>query len=407
MAAFEYEALDPVGRVKRGVITADSARLARRELRQSKLVPLKLEPAISARNEAATWLSRLNTPRVSASDIMLMTRQLATMVSAAAPIEEALHTIAMQTESKALQKTVFAVRASVTEGARLSEAMALHPSVFSALYVSLVNAGELSGALGPILERLADHLEKSGRMRAKVTAALVYPLVLAAVASLVVLLLLVFVVPKVVDQFASLGQELPLLTRALIFISSALQSYGLFALVLMCLGGFVARRELKKPTQRKSLDAWILRLPVVGKVVRQHQAARLARTLGTLFSAGVPALDALTSAKATMTNAVLAEGVGSVINSVREGTSLSVALRSSKVFPPIVSYMAASGENSGRVDAMLDKAADQMEREFEAATTIAVGLLEPGIIVVMGAVVALIVMAILMPIFQLNSLALM
>ena len=407
MASFEYEALDARGRVRKGVVTAETARLARRELRQGRLVPIKLEPTSRARDAALSWAARVFAPRIGAADIMLMTRQLATMIGAAAPIEEAVHAIALQTESKALQNVLFDVRAAVSEGTKLSEALARHSRAFSSLYVSLVGAGETSGALGSILERLADHLEKTSLMRAKVTAALVYPLALAAVAAFVVLMLLIFVVPKVVEQFDSLGQDLPLLTRALISLSAAIKNYGLIALLAFVGLAFFARRELTKPTVRHRVDGFILILPVVGRVVRQHQVARLARTLGTLFSAQVPALDALTAAKATLTNAVLADGMTKVIAAVREGAGLSAALRQTRVFPPIVAYMVASGENSGRLDVMLDKSADQLEREFESVTALAVGLLEPGIIVCMGGIVALIIMAILMPIFQLNSLALM
>jgi len=407
MAAFEYEALDALGRTRKGVVTAETPRMARRELRQNRLVPVRVTPAADSGQGIASRLPRLFAPRISASDIMLVTRQLATMISAAAPVEEALHAVALQAENKALQGVLFAVRASVTEGSKLSEALARHPGAFSSLYVSLVGAGEMSGALGPILERLADHLERTNRMRAKVTIALVYPSVLAAVAGFVVLVLLMFVVPKVVEQFDSLGQELPLLTKALIAVSGALTDYGLLALVTLIAAGFFFRRRLRQPDVRRHFDNAILRLPVLGRVVRQHQVARLARTLGTLFAAGIPALDALAAARATLTNTVLADGVSSVIAAVREGAGLSAALRQSKVFPPVVATMVAGGENSGRLDAMLDKAAEQLEREFESVTALAVGLLEPGIIVVMGGIVALIVMAILMPIFQLNTLALM
>jgi general secretion pathway protein F len=407
MAAFDYEALDQQGARRIGVITADSARHARRELRQSKLVPLRVEAASTSRLDTSALLQRLRPPRISASELALFTRQLATLVSAAAPLEEALHTIAMQCESKPLQKTIFAVRTAVTEGARLSEAFRLYPNVFSSFYTSLVDAGESSGTLGIVLERLADNLETSGKLKGKVMAAIIYPCVLAVVAMAVVMLLLIFVVPKVVDQFASLGQDLPLITRATIGISWFVQVFALPAVVLAIGTGFLVRRQLAQPHGRLRIHRMMLNVPVMGRVVAQHQTARLARTLATLFAAGVPVLEALHAARATLSNAVLASAIERVAIAVREGSSLSAAIRQEKVFPPIVTYMAASGEGSGRLDAMLDKAADQLEREFESTTVVAVGLLEPAIIVVMGAVVGLIIMAILMPIFQLNSLALM
>ncbi|MDX2143251.1 MAG: type II secretion system inner membrane protein GspF [Rhodospirillaceae bacterium] len=407
MTAFDYEALDVLGRVKRGVITADNARLARKELRHSKLVPVKLEPASQAASRNRVMLPTPWRDRIPSADVMLATRQLATMVNAAAPIEEALNVIALQAENRALRNILLNVRASVIEGARLSEALAAHPRVFTPLYVALVSAGEMSGALGAILERLADHLEKTSRLRAKVLTALIYPAVLAAVAGLMVLLLLIFVVPKIVDQFASLGQDLPWLTRALIVVSEGLQSYGLIGLALIALAAVVLKRELRKPAVRLAVDARLLSVPVLGKLVRRLHASRMARTLSVLIGSGVPALDAIGAAKSTVTNAVLTEKMTGVLNAVREGTSLSAALRQSQAFPPILAFMAASGETSGRLDVLLEKAADQLDRELENATAVALGLLEPAIVVLMGAMVAVIVMAIVMPIFQLNSLALM
>ena len=402
MAAFEYEALDGTGAVKAGIITADTARLARRELRQSKLVALKLNPVATAKPGAGP----LRGTAVNSAALMMMTRQLATMVSAAAPLEEAVHTIAMQSDHKRLQATLLAVRGNIMEGFRLSDALAQHPRVFPSLYCALVAAGELSGNLGAVLERLADHLERAQRMRAKVLAALIYPLALAGVAVLVIGILMTFVVPKVIEQFESLDQQLPLLTRILIGISKGFTTYALPSVILIAaaIAGFVV--ALRKPHFRRKVDAILLRLPILGKLLRGLHAARLCRTLSTLVASGSPVVEGLVAAKRTIRNLVLQDAVGRMVTAIHEGSSLSNALRRADLLPPMVTYMSAVGENTGKLDVMLAKAADHLEGEFESVTSAALSLLEPAIIVVMGTIVAMIVLAILMPILKLNSLAL-
>jgi general secretion pathway protein F len=408
MPAFEYEALDASGALKTGVVSADNARLARRELRQIRLMPVRIAPVTLQHGRAGGWIPALRSrTRIKPAAMMLLTRQLATMVSAAAPLEEALHTIALQADDKAVRGTLLAVRTSVTEGMRLADALALHPDVFSPLYRALIAAGELSGHLGTVLERLADHLEKTERLRAKVATALIYPIVLSAVAAGVVMILMTFVVPKVIAQFDSLGQDLPLLTRILVFVSESLAAYG-WLLLALCVGaGIAASRALRRPAIRRRVDAFSLRLPVIGKLLRGLYAARLARTLGTLVASGSPITDGLVAAKATISNVVLADAVGAVGIAIHEGASLSQAIRRTGLFPPMIVYMAAVGESTGRLEVMLTKAAEHLEREFETFTTTAIGLLEPLIVVFMGGVVAMIVLAILLPILQLNSIALM
>lgn len=406
MPAFEYEALDAKGLLKTGVVSADSARLARRELRQIKLMPVRIAP-VAMRAEGFSLRILNRRPTLKPAALMLLTRQLATMIGAAAPLEEALHTIALQAEDKTVRGILLAVRTSVTEGQRLADAMAQYPQAFSPLYRALIAAGEMSGSLGTVLERLADHLEKTERLRAKVTTALIYPIVLSAVAAAVIMILMTFVVPKVIDQFDSLGQELPLLTRILIFVSEALSSYGLAMLTLVIAAGVLFARALRQPAFRRRVDAALLALPVIGKLLRGLYAARLARTLGTLVASGSPITEGLAAAKETVSNLVLADAVAAVGVSIREGASLSQALRRTGLFPPMVVYMSAVGESTGRLDMMLTKAAEHLEREFETFTTAAIGLLEPLIVVLMGGVVAMIVLAILLPILQLNSIALM
>jgi len=408
MPAFEYEALDHKGSVKTGVISADSARLARRQLRDIRLMPLRLETIEKERARVSlSSVLRLERRNISFKATMLMTRQLATMISASAPLEEALHTIALQTDNKALRSTLMSIRGSVMEGFRLADALAQHGHVFPPLYRALVGAGEISGNLGAVLERLADYLEKSDRLRSKVTAALIYPLVLAFVAMAVIAILLVFVVPKVVAQFDGMGQELPLLTRILIGVSDGMSSYGLVGL-LAAIAVFVGCGfALKREPIRRRLDGFLLDIPVIGKLLRGLYAARLARTLSTLLCGGAPLVEGLAAAKSTISNLVLVSAVNRVLASIKEGSSFSAAMRRTSIFPPMVVYMAAIGENTGTLDAMLIKAADHLENEFESFTGTAISLLEPLIIVVLGGVVAVIMLAILMPILQLNSLALL
>ena len=415
MPAFDYEALDERGRTKRGVVSADTARLARRELKRKQLVPLKVVAAMEdeggSTGDGTGRLGRLvarlqRSPALSAKDLTLTTRQLATLISAAAPVEEALNTVALQSEKPVVRKTLLAVRSQVMEGQRLGDSLARHPRSFSPLYRSMVSAGENSGSLGPVMERLADYLERSHAMRSKVVSAMIYPAFLAITAVAVIILLMTFVVPEVVDQFDDMGQTLPLLTRIMIGVSEALQSYGLGALAVLTLGGIVAVRALKSPAVRERVDRSLLRLPLVGRLAREMNAARLARTLATLIASGTPVLEGLTAARNTLTNASLKRALGEVIGQVREGSGLATALRRTGAFPPLVVYMAAMGEKGGRLEEMLSKAADYLEREFEEVTGTAVSLMEPAIIIIMGGVVGLIVLSIMLPILQLNTMAL-
>ncbi len=413
MAAFEYEALDPTGKRVKGVISADSPRLARRDLRAKKLVPLTLAQAARSQRASADanakWWDQLPIlrPSVGSRDLSLVTRQLATLVNASAPVEEALQAIALQAEKPGVRTTLLSVRAGVTEGLKLSQAMGAQSHVFDPLYRSMVAAGESSGTLGPVLERLADHLEKGQAMRAKVTAALVYPAFLAITALGIVIMLMTFVVPKVVDQFDSMGRDLPRLTEILIALSDGVRDYGLYAAIALGLGIIAFVRALQAPGFRRRVDGAMLHLPIIGRLMRELQAARLARTLASLIASGTPVLEGLTAARGTVSNTVMKDAIGEVVTQVREGTSLSAALRRAKAFPPLVVYMAAMGEKSGQLDTMLVKAADYMEAEFEAVTGTVLGLLEPAIIILMGAVVGTIIMAILLPILQFNSGALL
>lgn len=398
MAAFEFSALDVQGRRREGVIDAGSAADARSLLEGRRLLPVRVEPATERSTQSVRGRGRFG-----AKDLTLLTRQLATLV-AVAPLEEALRTIGSQSERAPVRRVVMATHARVVEGFRLSDAMAREPRAFPPLYRAMVAAGEGTGALPAILERLADLHERDQQVRGKLVSALVYPAALAVTAVLVVIALMVFVVPKVVDQFESMGRELPLLTRIVIGVSDALVAWWLPLLVLVTAAGVAISRLLRRPVLRRRFDAALLRLPLLGRLLRDVHAARMARTLATMSDSGLPLIEGLAITARTVGNTVLREATGSMVDVIREGGSLSSAMKRAAVFPPTLLYMATSGEDSGRLAPMLDRAADYLEREFNTFTTAAMSLLEPLIIIVLGAMVAVIVLAILLPILQFNAL---
>ncbi len=400
MAAFEYQAIDGEGKTRRGVISADSQKAARRELRRQSLVPLKLSPT----RESATQESASSTRRrMSPGELVLTTRQLAMLISSGMPVEQAVASVGASAERADAQSVLASVRAGIVEGRSLSEAMRPQARSFPPLFRAVVAAGEEAGALGPVLDRLAGHMETSQAMRRKVIAALIYPAVLAIVALSVVVALLIVVVPQVVEQFDTLGRDLPLLTDIMIAISAFLSRWGI-VLAAAIVGAVVVFQQLRRQEGfRRKADAFALRLPVVGKVLRSVNAARFARTFATLSSAGATVMDSLRAARETTPNLVLRDAVDQVIVSVREGGTLSAAMARTKAFPGLMVHMAASGEASGELGAMFNKGADYLESEFDATTSMALGVLEPLITVVMGGLVMLIILAIMLPILQLNT----
>ena len=402
MAAFDYVAVDAGGRTVTGALAAPDEDAVRAVLARRKLMPLEVTTARSGtRVEPA---GPRKAAKLDAKTLALTTRQLSTLVSVA-PIEEALRTIALQADRPAVRRVLDGVHAGVMEGRRLSDAMALQGQAFPPLYRAMVSAGETSGALGPILERLADGLERDQVVRGKVVTALVYPIVLAVVALGVVTAMMTFVVPRVVDQFDSMNQTLPLLTRLVIGVSHLMRDWGwLLALVLIA-GGLIGAVLLRNPAIRLRADTALLRLPLIGRLTRDLHGARMARTLSTMIAAGLPVLEGLIITARTVSNRRLRLATETMADAVREGGGLSAAMRRADVFPPILVYMTASGESSGRLEPMLERAADYLEREFSTFTAVMLSLLEPAIIVVMGGVVALIVLSILLPILQINTLA--
>lgn len=401
MPAFDYSAVDVSGRTVAGVLTAPDEAAARRTLDRRRLLPLSLSRASGA---ATAEKTPRRSRKLSSRSLALTTRQLATLISVA-PVDEALRTLMLQAERPEVRTVLSGVHAGVVEGQRLSEAMARQGAAFPPLYRATVAAGEASGALGPILERLAEGLERDQQVRGKVITALVYPAVLALVALGVVTALMVFVVPKVVDQFDSMNQTLPLLTRVVIGISDLMRHWGWLIALLLAggIGGFVV--GMRRPGFRLAVDRRVLRLPVVGRLTRDLHGARMARTLSTMIAAGLPVLEGLTITSRTVSNRALRASTEMMADAVREGGGLSAAMRRADVFPPILVHMTASGEASGRLEPMMERAADYLEREFSTFTAVMLSFLEPAIIVVMGGVVALIVLSILLPILQINTLA--
>lgn len=403
MAAFDYVAVDAGGRTVTGAVIAADEGAVRAVLARRRLMPLEVTTARGAVSRTEQAGPRKAT-KLDAKTLALTTRQLSTLVSVA-PIEEALRTIALQADRPAVRRVLDGVHAGVMEGRRLSDAMALQGQAFPPLYRAMVSAGETSGALEPILERLADGLERDQVVRGKVITALVYPIVLAVVALGVITAMMTFVVPKVVDQFDSMNQALPLLTRLVIGVSHLMRDWGWLLALLVIGGGLIGAVLLRNPAIRLRADTVLLRLPLIGRLTRDLHGAKIARTLSTMIAAGLPVLEGLTITARTVSNRRLRLATETMADAVREGGGLSAAMRRADVFPPILVYMTASGESSGRLEPMLERAADYLEREFSTFTAVMLSLLEPAIIVVMGGVVALIVLSILLPILQINTLA--
>lgn len=400
MAVYDYVAIGADGKRATGVITADSARSARKELRLRQLSPLDVKETRQKSNAKAAGRGSL-----SGSDLVLTTRQLAMLIKSGAPVEEALGAIASEAEKPSTRRTLMSVRGSVQEGFSFSEALSQSAKAFPPYYRAVVSAGQSSGRLGDVMERLATHLEKSRKLKNKMLSALIYPIVLACVAMLVVILLLIFVVPAVIEQFETLGQELPPLTNAVIAVSEFMRGWGLIIIPAIGLGIWMLRSAFQTPAVKMRWDRIVLRLPLLGKVIRSANAAQFARTFATLSSSGATVPDALVAAKGSVGNEVFRQAAVTVRRQVEEGQTLNRAMRQTGVFPPMLVHMVASGERGGDLPAMIDRAADYMEEELDSNATIALGLLEPLLIVLLAGVVALIVLAIMLPILQLNTMA--
>jgi general secretion pathway protein F len=403
MGAFEYTALDPRGREKRGVLEGDAARQIRQQLREQGWIPLTVEEV--ARREAKEGKRFAFLRRgISATELALITRQLATLVRAGLPLEECLRAVSQQAEKGRLKSMLLSVRSRVMEGHSLAAGLSDFPQVYPELYRTTVEAGEQSGHLDRVLERLADYTESRQQMRQKIQLAVFYPVLLTVVAILVVGGLMTYVVPQVVQVFANIGQELPPLTRGLIAVSDFLRNYGLALLVLLVLAIAGFSYLLRGEGVRRRFHRFLLSIPLVSRLERGLDTGRFARTFSILTASGVPVLDAMRISAQVMSNLPMREAVTEASARVREGAGIAAALERSRFFPPMTIQLIASGEASGRLDEMLERAAINQEREIETLVAALLGLFEPLLILFMGSVVLVIVLAILLPIFDLNQL---
>ncbi|CAN1550737.1 PulF Type II secretory pathway, component PulF [Burkholderiaceae bacterium] len=402
MPAYAFEALDPQGQTRRGVLEADSARTARSQLRAQDLVPLKVEPVQRSQNtgmNTVIWESKV----FSRTALTVWTRQLAGLVAAGLPLERALSALSDEAETPRQRDLVSALRTEVNAGAPFAKALAQHPREFSNIYVAVIGAGEQSGHLGLVLERLADDQQEQQNLRGKLLAAGLYPAIVCVVALAIVLFLLAFVVPQVAQVFGSNQQKLPFLTSFMLGLSELVQTFWLWGLLLLATGAIAARTALKQPALRRSFDAAWLQLPVIGRLARGYNAARFASTLAMLATAGVPILKALQAAADTLSNTALRHDAQEALVLVREGAPLASALAQKERFPRLLVMFSRLGEQTGTLPTMLQRAAQQLSEEVQRRAMQLATILEPLLIVAMGGMVMLIVLAVMLPIIQLNQ----
>jgi len=404
MGAFEYTAVDPSGKQHRGVLEGDTARQVRQQLREKQLLPLTVTEA--AEKESTRQAGFTFSKGLSAADLAVLTRQLATLVQSGMPLEQALAAVGEQNENERLQSIVLGVRARVMEGYSFADGLKDFPRAFPDIYRATVEAGEQSGHLDAVLERLADYTESRQELVQKVRNALIYPAVLLTFCLLIVTLMMAYVVPKVVGVFANTGQDLPAPTAALIAMSDFIQSYGW--LLLIAIAGLVygLYRMLKKPGPRKTFDLLLLRIPVIGKIIRGLNTARFTRTFSIMTGSGVPVLEGLKISAEVVSSVPMREAVEEATLRIREGAPIGLSLGKSGHFPPLSIHLITSGEASGQMEAMLGKAAGQQEREMDGLIGTLLNILEPGMIIFMGALVLAMVIALLLPIFEMNKLVL-
>ena len=402
MGAFEYTALDAGGHERTGILEGDTPRQIRQQLREQQLLPVTV--AEVAQREAKRQRSFSLMRRVSASDLALFTRQLATLVRAGLPLEESLLAVSQQTEKPRVQSIVLGVRAKVMEGHTLASGFAEFPRVFPEIYRATVAAGEQAGHLDSVLERLADYTESREQIRQKVLGAMLYPIVLTVMCFVIVTFLLVFVVPKVVSVFDSTKAKLPLITRLLIGTSDFFRLYGIYLAIGLALAAWLFARWQKNPTAKRQFQSWQLRVRLLGKLVRGFNTARFTRTFSILSGSSVPVLEAMRISGEVVTNLPMRDAVTDAAARVREGAPIGRSLSTSRLFPPMTIHLISSGESSGQLDNMLERAAISQERELDGLLGAMVGLLGPLLIVMMGLFVMAIVFAMLLPIFQMNNL---
>jgi general secretion pathway protein F len=404
MGAFEYVALDPQGKERKGLIEGDTPKHVRQLLRDKQLLPLEILEAAQREQKQSRSRRPFMRRGLSSLDLALLTRQLATLLRSGLPLEETLQAVAEQTEKPRVQRIVLGVRSKVVEGHPLADGLRDFPQAFPEIYRATVSAGEQSGKLDSVLERLADYTESRQVMGQQVSHALVYPIVLLVLSFAIVSFLLAYVVPQVVAVLESGHQELPMATRILIGASDLVRHYWIYGLIVIgaALWGFA--RWVKGAEARLKVDRFLLRLPLAGKLIRGLNTARFARTFSILTASAVPVLEALRISAEVVNNLPMRNAVDEAALRVREGAPIGKSLAARKLFPPMMIHLIASGESSGELEKMLERAATNQEREMDALLSTLTNLLGPLMVVFMGAVVMFIVIALLLPIFQLNDL---
>jgi len=404
MPAFRYEAVDAAGATLKGVVNADSARSARADLRVQGLTPLNVEAIAAQVDDKGVATRRGWGERLSQLELALFTRQLASLLEAGLPLEQAFTALLEQAERPYVRDLIASIRSEVMGGASFSDALSRHPRDFAEIFRALVASGEQIGHLARVLTRLADYIERRNALVAKVKLAFTYPAIVTVVAFAIVIFLLTYVVPQIVSVFTNTKQKLPLLTMIMLSVSNFVRAYGI-VMALAIIGAFIGwRRALRNPALKRRWHTWLLTAPIYGKFERSLNTARFASTLAITTGSGVPILRALDTSRDTLSNVAMRELVEQASASVREGVSLARALSAQRHFPPMLIHMIRAGEITGELPAMLERAANTQQQDVERRTMTIAGLLEPVLILAMGVVVLLIVLAVLMPIIEINQL---
>ncbi|WP_374296465.1 type II secretion system inner membrane protein GspF [Acinetobacter sp.] len=399
MPAYQYSALDASGKQHKGIMDGDSARQIRQQLRDQALTPLQVEAVQHKQTGQSRWFQK----KLTAYDLALMTRQLSVLIAASIPLEEAIRAVAKQSEKKHVESLLLSVRAKVLEGHSLAKALDQSGN-FPTLYIATVAAGERSGPLDLILEQLADYTEGRFAMQKKIQGAMIYPVILMLMSFAIIMGLMTYVVPDIVKVFANTDQALPWITQALMATSDFIRNYWMYMLVLGALGLFLLGRFLRTDAGHYTLDRFILKLPLFGKLSRGINSARFASTLSILTRSGVPLVDALKIGAAVSSNWVIRDAVNHAAEKVVEGGNLATQLERSGYFPPMMVQMIRSGENSGELDRMLIRASDMQDKQISSLITTLLALLEPLMLVFMAGIVLVIVIAVMLPIVNMNNL---
>lgn len=402
MQTFTYKALDKSGKEKSGVVQAETSKQARQQLRAIGLVTTSLE---SEKERKAKTSKNINFKKkaISSLELSLITRQFAILLNSGMSVEQSLSALSDQLESNEQKAIMSGVRNEVLGGRSLAASLRMYPKIFPPVYCSLINAGEQSGSLGNVMTKLADYSDKTRELTSKIMMALLYPIIVSIVATLVIVALLIFVVPQVVKVFEASKQALPLITRAMIASSNGLRNYGIYIIIALVIFVISFIRSLRKRDNKIKFHSQLLRLPIAGRLLVNIDIARFTNTLAMLLSSGVPMLNALEASRDTISNFMLKDAIDKSVLLVREGVGLAVALKAQSAFPPVVIHLIASGEKSGNLDHLLEQAGSHQELELSHRSQLLTGILEPALIVFMGAVVMLIVIGIMLPILNMNK----